>query len=152
MRTGRPTKLTEDVQQRIVAFIRAGAFEWVAAQAAGVGPATFFRWMQQGARTRGRRRFREFRESVLQARAEARVAAEVEVAKTDPLSWLLCGPGRDRPGEPGWTRQSNVTLGQAPDGEPLKIEIHYVDQPSIPERALREVVDGRQGPPPETSG
>jgi hypothetical protein len=69
------------------------------------------------------------------------------VAKTDPLSWLLCGPGRDRVEEPGWARQSNVTLGQAPDGEPPKIIVEYVHQPHPAEthptdRQLRETVGG----------
>jgi hypothetical protein len=56
MRSGQVTKPTPEAPGRIVAPIRGGAFQWVAATAAGIGPpATFFRWLQQGARARGQR-------------------------------------------------------------------------------------------------
>jgi len=103
-RAGRPTELTPEVHAKIARHIRAGAFDWVAACACGISSATFYRWMQWGAE--GRAEFREFREDVLTARAEARVVAEIEVRKTSPFNWLRYGPGRDRPEEPGWTADS----------------------------------------------
>jgi hypothetical protein len=30
------------------------------------------------------------------------------VKRTQPLAWLKSGPGRDRPGEPGWTERHEV--------------------------------------------
>ena len=43
----RPTKLTPEVHHTIVEYIRAGAYDYVAAQAAGLDPSTFRRWLQQ---------------------------------------------------------------------------------------------------------
>jgi len=63
--------------------------------------------MQAGERET--KRFREFREDVERAAAEARQAAEWEVRKTNPLAWLRYGPGRDRPGKPGWTDAKQIT-------------------------------------------
>lgn len=126
--SGRPTKLTPEVHQRIVAFIRSGAFAWVAAEAAGISKTTFHRWIQQGeAETRGR--YYDFAEDVRQAKAQARVAAEIEVRKLSPATWLRFGPGRDRPEEPGWTDQRQLT---GPDGGHVLKELD--------DDALREMV------------
>ncbi len=114
---GRPGKLTPEVHQRIVAFIRAGSFAWVAAEAAGVSKSTFHRWLQRGEQE-GSEPYCEFADEVRQAQAQARVAAETEVRRAQPLAWLRYGPGRDRPAEPGWTEQRQVT---GPDGGPLQL-------------------------------
>ena len=39
---------------------------------------------------------------------------------------MLCRPVRERPGKPGWTRQSNATVSVPPDGEPMRLFIEYV--------------------------
>ena len=44
----RPTKLTVEVRDRIVAAIRAGNYPEAAAQAAGISPSTFYRWLGRG--------------------------------------------------------------------------------------------------------
>ena len=105
---GRKSKLTPDVEQQIVAYIRSGAFDWVAAQAAGIGRTTFYRWMQAGENGEGP--YDSFYAAVREARAVARVAAEMEVRNNNPLAWLRYGPGRARPGEPGWTESHELTL------------------------------------------
>ncbi len=114
---GRPTKLTPEVHRQVVAYFRAGSFEWVAAEAAGVSKSTFHRWLQRGA-TETRGAYHAFAEEVRQAKAQARVAAETEVRRTNPVAWLRYGPGRERPDEPGWTerQQHEVTHGRAPPG------------------------------------
>jgi hypothetical protein len=38
----------------------------------------------------------------MQAEAEARAAAEIRVAQTNPLAWLRMGPGQWRGPVPGW--------------------------------------------------
>ncbi len=105
---GRKSKLTPDVEQQIVVYIRSGAFDWVAAQAAGIGRTTFYRWMQAG--ETGEDPYGSFYTAVREARAVARVAAEMEVRNNNPLAWLRYGPGRARPGEPGWTESHELTL------------------------------------------
>ena len=45
---------------------------------------------------------------------------KAEVRRDNPLAWLRYGPGRERPGEPGWT-ESREILGQ--DGGPVKITL-----------------------------
>lgn len=105
-KTGRKTLLTPECEAQIVASIRAGAFDWVAARAAGVSQTTFYRWMEGKTK-----RHREFRDAVLTARAQARLSAEISVRKDKPEVWLMKGPGREKPGEPGWGEKVEV-LGE----------------------------------------
>ncbi len=95
---GRRSKLSPDVVRHITDAIRAGAFDYVAAQSAGIDPGTFRRWMADG-----RPAYRAFRADVRRARAQARVDAENRVFRNRPFEWLRYGPGRDRLNEPGWT-------------------------------------------------
>jgi hypothetical protein len=116
----RPTKLTPEIHQKIVNFIRQGTYDWVAAQAAGVNAATFRRWMAAG--REGDSRYVEFLQAVDRARAEARVLAEIEVRQTNPLAWLRYGPGRERPSEPGWTELKQHEVS-GPNGQPIPLEM-----------------------------
>ncbi len=104
---GRPSLLTPERHKAIVAAIRAGAYDWVAAQANGVDRNTFMAWMRRGERERSGR-YLSFRNDVLTARAQARLSAEIEVRKDLPFNWLRYGPGRERTDEPGWTESKEV--------------------------------------------
>src|SRR5438552_3793168 len=107
-RRGRPSKLvtlmeeTPTLYARMLGLIRAGGFAWIAAQSIGIAPETFSRWLTRGKIER-RGHFRQFRQDVLQAAAQARVFAEIRVYRDNPLAWLRFGPGRTTEGSPGWT-------------------------------------------------
>jgi hypothetical protein len=119
----RPTKLTPEVQAAIVEAIRAGSFDWVAAQAAGIDPATFREWMGRGDGRDPDRpatpQYAAFAAEVRQARAQARQIAEARVFNEDAFKWLRYGPGRERPDEPGWTESSNVDMTSG--GQPVQM-------------------------------
>jgi hypothetical protein len=129
---GRPTVLTEIVMTRLVERIRDGAFDWVAAEAAGIGRRTFYRWMERG--ERGEEAFIELAVSVRQARAEARIGAEHWVRQHDPLSWLRFGPGRERRGRPGWTQPAKGP-DQAPEQQAGEEDVELMEEV---DEALRE--------------
>jgi hypothetical protein len=99
--------LTPQVQEQICAYIRAGGFAHVAAEAAGVAREDFEEWLRLGQpdseRRRSSRVYREFFQAVRKARAEARLAAELKILEKNPLQWLKCGPGRETHDYPGWT-------------------------------------------------
>lgn len=117
---GRRTKLNPDTQARIVAEIGRGVWDYVAAQVAGVDKATFYRWMERG--EKGEPMYREFCADVSQARAKARAMREAAVAQVQPLAWLRMGPGRDRPGEPGWTDAQRTEI-TGPEGAALQFTL-----------------------------
>ena len=95
--------LTPNVQETICAYIRAGGFPQVAAEAAGIPAKVFDTWMRYGNAKRPQPLYRDFREAVLQAQAIARLCAETKAMERAPLSWLRFGPGRETKRVPGWT-------------------------------------------------
>jgi hypothetical protein len=97
------TKLTAAVERDILAFVRAGSYPAVAAEAAGITQETFRHWMDLGAKRRATKRYRAFRAAVIQAAAQARVAEELAVYANDPKTWLTKGPGRETQDTPGWS-------------------------------------------------
>jgi hypothetical protein len=121
-RRGRRTLLTMELQERICAFIRQGAYDYSAAEACGISRQTFFEWLARGEgrdQVRpGNRRYAEFARAVRRAQGEARVLAEIQIKKIDP-KWWLSRMHRDKPGEPGWSNPPKTALPG--DGNQLTI-------------------------------
>ena len=128
--TGRRPALTDAVSDALVEAIAAGAFDWVAAEAAGIGRRTFYDWISRG--ERGQQPFATLLARIRIARAKVRLDAERLVLERDPLSWLRLGPGRERDDEPGWTapvRSPVVSPDQGPDKRTLTEVINSVKPP-----------------------
>jgi hypothetical protein len=94
--------LTPALQERIVAALRAGAFPQVAAQAWGISPRTFRRWMRRG-EVQSIEPYRSFAAAVREATAQARLRAEMDIFENQPRIWLQHGPGRETDASTGWT-------------------------------------------------
>src|SRR5206468_1043917 len=77
--------LTPDVEQAIAAFIRAGGFPHVAAEAAGIPRSVFESWLRRGRNPQGPRKYRAFVRAIDQAAAQARLGAEAASLKARPL-------------------------------------------------------------------
>lgn len=99
---------TPGLQETVVQYIRAGGFEWVAAEAAGLPRPLFEQWLRRGRESR-RQPYRGFCEAIRQARAQARLKAEIETRSAFPRDWLRHGPGRERPGRPGWSSPAKAS-------------------------------------------
>jgi hypothetical protein len=101
--------LTPEAHSQIVAFIRAGSFPRVAAEAAGIPGCVFLQWLARGNplnRPRGWRRhpvFTPLWHGVMEATAIARAAAEVAAHGKAALRWLTQGPGKEQPDAVGWS-------------------------------------------------
>ncbi len=111
-RPGRPpgsVALTDEIEETIVSYVRAGAFAFAAAQAARISPRTFFDWMARGRGEHPERpatpKLRRFVARVEQALAQARVVAEARVYREFPRYWLAHA-ARSRPGHEGWTEHA----------------------------------------------
>lgn len=108
-RRGRPpgsVALTEEREQLILQFIRAGGWDHAAAEAAGVSLRTFRDWISRGEGTHASRsstpKLRRFAQAVRTARAEARIGAEIRVYRDRPAQWLSHA-ARSTPEREGWT-------------------------------------------------
>ena len=82
-RTGRPLGLTREVETAICDAVRAGAFLDQAAEHAGVGRSTVYRWLGRAASDP----FRDFRDALTRARASAEVGAVAIVRKHMRDDW-----------------------------------------------------------------
>lgn len=124
---GRPSKLTPEIQTRIVEAVTAGNYMETAAAYAGVGVSTFYRWMQEGEDPKSPKRKREFREAVLQARAQAEVrnVTLIQRAANDG-SWQAASWFLERSFQAKWGKNARVELTGA-NGDPLQLEVS-VDQ------------------------
>jgi hypothetical protein len=102
MPTKRPS-LTPEVEKTILAYVRAGGYAHVAAEAAGIPREVFEEWMRKGEAKRPIKLYRPFAEAVRQAEAQARLNAEVAALKNKPIDWLRAGPGKETAAKPGWS-------------------------------------------------
>jgi hypothetical protein len=110
---GRPSKLTPELQEKIVTAIRAGNYAEIAAGYAGIGTTTYYRWMQQG-EEQSSGRYREFREAVKAAEGEAEIRAVAMVQKQMPEHWQAAMTYLERKFPARWGRRMDVTSGDQP--------------------------------------
>lgn len=144
---GRPdgsVKLTPEVQETILAFIRAGAWDYVASEAAGIDDRTFRDWIARGEGRHPTRSqtplLKAFAKAVREAKAQSRAAREIEIAKASPSFWLTHA-ARSQPGRDGWTD---------PVGDEIADVVDIGYQPSAEEMAqtLRTLVEAGVISPP----
>ncbi len=140
-RKGRPrgsVKLTPEIERTIVNFIEAGAWDYVAAEAAGIDARTFRDWIARGeARHRSRSatpRLVAFAREVREARARARAAREIEVARHEPKFWLS-HQARSKPDREGWTEPVAAEEAGAPGG------VSYEPTPEQAAETVRILLD-----------
>jgi hypothetical protein len=113
-----PCRLTPELEERILAAIRAGGFPHVAAAAFGVPPRLFRKWLRRG-RKRKSPAYEAFANNVTQAHATARLNAEMLTHQKDPKLWLRAGAGKETPGAPGWTTFARPQARRAGGDNPL---------------------------------
>jgi hypothetical protein len=111
----RPLPPTIEQTQAIASYIRAGGYPHVAAEAAGVSVEVFDSWLRMGRAPRVGLALRQFYEAVRQARAHARIKAEMVAFKERPLEWLKSGPGKETAESAGWTGTIKPQPGAAED-------------------------------------
>jgi transposase len=87
---GRPTKISPEIQKKIVEAITRGNYTETAAALAGISKDTFYAWLKKGARQK-KGPFKEFSDAVdrAQAEAEAMDLVRIEVAANGRPTKLL---------------------------------------------------------------
>lgn len=83
---GRPDKLTPEIQDRIVQYIRVGAFVETAASAAGISKVTLYDWMRRGSRQK-HGKFKDFLNAIEQAFSEATIADLARISSATDKDW-----------------------------------------------------------------
>jgi len=96
--------MPEEIYTKMLGYIRAGAWDHVAASCMGIDPLTFVQWKNRGREDAEKDKespYRKFYKDVQRATAIARLTAEIEVKKTNPTTFLRV-KHRSKNNEPGW--------------------------------------------------
>ncbi len=120
---GRKPKLTPELQKTLCDAIAGGNYNDVAAEYAGIGTTTFYRWMEQGEQAESGM-YRDLWDAVKKAASQAEVR-NVAIIELDPSwqskAWLLERKHFDRWGK----KESLEHTGK--DGGELVITVKYDD-------------------------
>jgi len=144
-RTGRPTKLTAEVQEEILRGIRAGAYPEVAAQRVGVSRTAFYEWMQRGRQARKAGEgglYADFADAVEEAKGHAETKAVAVVLKAADKSWRAAAwwlertrPQRYRP------RQTVEHEGDPENPVTVRYVISWAGDADSADRADKQIAD-----------
>jgi transposase len=122
----RPSRLTDEMQDKLVALLEAGQFASVACRLAGVAESTYYLWMEKGATAKSGR-YLEFSEAIKKAdaMAEARRVETIRVAGTDPKSWPASAWWLERRHPDRYGRRAVEVSG--PKGGPIPLQATVFD-------------------------
>jgi transposase len=138
MAAGRPTKLTSDVHNQIVAAVRAGNYMETAAAYAGINKDTLYRWLRRGAkekervakdkRTKVRKEeqpFVEFSDAVKKALAEAEMRDVLVISKAaDGGQWQASAWRLERKFPDRWGHKAKIQQEiSGPGGQPVSVAV-----------------------------
>jgi transposase len=137
-RTGRPTKLTPEVQERIVTALRAGNYRETASRHAGISYMTFRRWEMKGEAVKSRK-FCEFCEAIKKAEADAEVRDLELISKAAEEQWQAAAWKLERKYPQRWGRRDATKLELSGEVKQVTISDRELDQ-------LREAVKKIAGP------
>src|SRR5580658_5839288 len=118
---GRPTKLTPDIQEKILTVIKLGAYRTAACDFAGISPETLRNWMRRG-ENEGEGPYVEFAAAIKQAEASACLKALGTIrtameSQWQAAAWFL---ERKRPKEWGKRERHELT---GKDGGPIRTQV-----------------------------
>jgi hypothetical protein len=130
---GRKTRLTPELIEAIAKRIKVGTYPYIAAAACGIPKSTYFRWMQRAEEKGAPKIYPDLRDKISEAAGAARSNAELRVFRDNPFQWLRYGPGRDKPGQEGWSEPQTVKV---------EADVNSRQQVSIEEMIPDEVVKG----------
>ena len=118
---GRPSKLTPDVEKKLVDAVRAGNSREAAAKVSGISEATFYNWLSQG-REAKRGRFLEFLEAIKKAEGEAEQKAMSRIVEAGQKHWQATAWWLERKYPNRWARRERHEV-TGKDGGKLSIEL-----------------------------
>ena len=126
---GRPTKLTPQVQARIVQAIVGGNDITVAAAYAGIHKAQFYRWLEKGEQQQ-QGIYRAFRDAIQKAQADAETRNVALIAKAaQEGTWTAAAWWLERKYPERWGRKDRHEV-TGKDGNDITITVRRVTHAS----------------------
>ena len=120
---GRPSKLTPTSHKRVVEAIRRGGYRAVAAEYAGIGEATLYRWLADGAK-QDVGPYRELWEAVKKAEAAAELGDISIIKKAARKNWQAAAWLLERKHPERWGKVDRTKLElTGKDGGPVAVTL-----------------------------
>lgn len=108
------TRLTPELQRRLVVLLRAGNFVEVAVRAVGISRSAYYNWIARGEREQSGI-YHEFAEEVTAARAQAECRAVAVISKAAERHWQAAAWFLERSAPERWGKRE----APAPRPEPV---------------------------------
>jgi len=156
----RPSLLTPERTEKIVALIAAGNFAETAALASGISKQTYYNWLARGRAERDRLNekpnlkvrakeepYLEFFDSIEKARAEAEARMVVLITKAaqEPRTWQAAAWWLERVAPQKYGRVNRTEIS-GPDGTPIKSETKNVSLTQAEIIAMADEILGINAP------
>ena len=147
---GRPPKINDPERiEKLLNALKAGNYIDAACAWAGIGENTYYTWMKKGEDAKSGK-YREFRESVKEAKAQAEVILVAQIKQAIPEHWQAAAWMLERRNPEKWGRrvvqQEITTKGGGPVEVVVKVDLSDVSEEEIVAvgRKLRGI-DGDSG-------
>ena len=122
---GRPSKLEDSRVEELVKWLKLGYYIEDACTLAGIGKTTYYRWLEKA--EEGLEEYRDFRDSVQKARAEAEGAHIMNIRKAaDNGVWQASAWYLERSHPSKWGKKNPDLISEESD-EPVEFTIKYAD-------------------------
>jgi hypothetical protein len=134
----RPSKLTPEVEKKIIDAIRTGNYYEAACAYAGINYTTFYRWMEKGEKAKSGK-FCKFCKAVKQAEGDAEARIVYQWASKTPEDWRAAQAFLERRYPERWGKK-DIVKHQGDNEKPITYTVKFVDgHPDPDHREIREV-------------
>lgn len=118
---GAPTKLTPEIENKIVQYIEVGNYAYIAAIASGISEKTFFNWMKAGEDENAPEPFRTFYERVKEAEAKTEIVTVGLIRNQVQDNWAAGMTWLERRFPKRWSRREQVEVSNSEE-KPFQVE------------------------------
>lgn len=122
---GRNLKLTPELIEQVSIIIRSGNYAKTACEMVGIGETTYYRWLELADKPNAPKIYREFRESIKRAEANAEVRSVARIMQAaDDGTWQASAWYLERKHPMRWGRNDKIRQEvTGADGAPVEVTI-----------------------------
>lgn len=135
---GRPSKLTEEVKNRLLDALRMGNYYDAACAYAGIHYYTFRLWMAKGEKAKSGEFF-EFFEAVKEAENEAEARTVLLWQKAIPKDWRAAQGFLERRYPERWGKRETHVVEGGDEKKPIRVEVNLDELLDQYEAIVREI-------------
>jgi hypothetical protein len=136
-RWGGPTKLTEEIQEKIVEAVRQGNYIEAVSAAAGISKTSVYLWLKRGANQKAGK-YHQFSNAVRQAMAESEMKSLFQIDKAADVHWQAAAWRLERRFPRRWGRKKYIASEVRAEVRHLREEARRImKDPTAREMAIK---------------